>query len=221
VHNARKFAADLIQTALQEANIRWCGKVVYNKTSTKMATLVEHSSSPLARLLPRLLANSDNIYAEAITKTLGAKVYRRGSFKAGVLAIKDILQRPTGINFDAMNLVDGSGLSRYTLITPNQFTRLLYTMYHTPKLNKIYTNAFALAGARGTLSSRLSSFDTYENIHAKTGSMTGISALSGYITTRTNKNLLFTMLVNNTLLPVRKVKKIEDELCQIIVNYAQ
>jgi D-alanyl-D-alanine carboxypeptidase/D-alanyl-D-alanine-endopeptidase (penicillin-binding protein 4) len=221
VQNSRKFIGEFIQASLREAKVQWHGKIVYNKVPAHMAVLAEHKSLPLAKLLPKILANSDNLYAEAITKTLGAKLYQRGSFKAGVLAIKNILQKPTGINFDAMKLVDGSGLSRYTLISPNQFTRLLYTMYHSPKLKNIYMKAFAFAGIKGTLSSRLSSFDTYENIHAKTGSMTGVSALSGYLTTRNNKDLLFTMIVNNTLLPLSKVKKIEDELCQVIINYAQ
>ena len=221
IQNSRKFAHDFLTTTLAEEKIQLKGNIVYSKTPANMATLAVHYSLPLAKLLPKMLAESNNLYAEALIKTLGAELFHEGSFQTGVLAIKNILQKPTGINFDAMKLVDGSGVSRYTLITPNQFTRLLYTMYHTPKLKKHYVQALALAGATGFLKSRLASFDTYANIQAKTGTMTGVSALSGYITTRANRHLIFTMLVNNTLLPASTIKKVEDELCQVIANYAQ
>lgn len=220
IQNNRKFIQDVIKDAFINEKIQLKGKIIYSKAQANMNTLAVHSSSPLRQLLLKLLGRSNNTYAEALTKTLGAKVYHRGSFQAGALAIKDILQKPTGINFDAMNLVDGSGLSRYTLITPNQFSRLLYTMYHSPELKAPYMQALAYARTKGTLRARNVSFDKYANIKAKTGWMSGVSALSGYITTRSNKTLIFTMLVNNTLLPKSRIKQIEDKLCKVIVNYA-
>ena len=219
VKNPRKLAADLIVSTLRAENINFKGKVVYAKAPKNIHTLATHMSLPLSSLLSKVLGNSNNIYAEAITKTLGAKLYQHGSFRTGTLAIKAVLQQPTGINFAEINLVDGSGLSRYNLISPHQFARLLYTMYHSPSLRKPFANALALAGVKGTLRARLTAFDTNQHVRAKTGSFRGVSALSGYIKTTNHKILIFTMLVNNTVMPLRKVKKIEDELCQVLVNF--
>ena len=218
IRNPKKLAYDVLHNILLKKQIKLHGDITYARSPMDMDILIKHLSPPLSDLIKTILTDSNNVYAEALTKTMGATLFEEGSFQTGVLAIKNILQKPTGINFNTMNITDGSGLSRDNLVTPYHLARLLYVMYNEPKLSNIYLRSLSLAGIHGSLKDRCASFDTYQNIKAKTGTLNGVSALAGYLITRNNKVLILTFLINNNLIPNDTVKKVEDELCQLLIN---
>ncbi len=218
VKNPRLLAQKLILEALRNLNIKFSGKVKFNKVPDNLVKLAHHESEPLSVLLNAILADSDNLYAESLTKTLGAKLYGVGSFKTGALAVKNVLSNVTGIDFNQTRMLDGSGESRYNLITPLQLTRLLYTMQHEPKLGPHFRNALALSGVNGTLQKRFASFDTKANINAKTGTLTGVSTLAGYFKTRSHHNLIVTIMINHALDSNAMLKQFENELCYFLMN---
>lgn len=208
----------LIREALQRLGIEFKGKFVYGKVPAKLTKLAHHASEPLSVLLGAILGDSNNLYAESLTKTMGAKMYGTGSFKTGALAVRQTLSSMTGIDFSQMRLMDGSGASRYNLIAPEHLSRLLYTMHHEPKIGVHFREALAISGINGTLKSRFASFDTKANIKAKTGSLNGVSALSGYLTTRSNHQLIVTIMINHALENASILKQFENELCYLLVN---
>jgi D-alanyl-D-alanine carboxypeptidase/D-alanyl-D-alanine-endopeptidase (penicillin-binding protein 4) len=90
-----------------------------------------------------------------------------------------------------MVIVDGSGLSRYNLVTPAQFADFLCRMRQDFKCSKEFISSLSISGVDGTLKKTMNEKMLVSRVCAKTGSMTGISALVGYITTEEGKSSLF------------------------------
>lgn len=220
VSDPKKYVQEKIQEQLKKFDITFSGQIKFEASPSKLSKLVVHESKPLHELLVKVLAESNNIYSDSLTKVLGQKMYGKGSFHAGVLAIEQVLARPTGIDFSKLRLVDGSGISHYNLVTPEQLSRLLYTMVHDQVIGSYFREALALSGVNGTLKRRLASFDTKSHVRAKTGSMTGVSALSGYLETRNQKQLIVTIITNRALLSSSSLKQFEDEICYVLSGQA-
>lgn len=208
----------LIRETFEKLGIEFTGNFKYSKVPSNLHKLAHHKSEPLSVLLNAILGDSNNLYAESLTKTLGAELYGIGSFKTGALAVRQILSSITGIDFNQTRLLDGSGASRYNLLTPQHLSRLLYTMHHEPNLGSHFSEALSISGVNGTLRTRFASFDTKSSIKAKTGSLNGVSALSGYLTTRTGRELIITIMINQALDKGSALKQFENELCYFLVN---
>lgn len=218
VKNPRLQAQRLINEALEKLNIKLHGKIKFAKVPDNLSKAAHHESEPLNILLNAVLGDSNNLYAESLTKTLGAELYGKGSFKTGALAVQRILSQSTGIDFSQTRLLDGSGHSRYNLLTPLHLSRLLYTMQNEKKLGPHFRGALAVSGVNGTLQRRFASFDTKASIQAKTGSLNGVSALAGYLTTRSKRELIFTIMINQAMENSAALKRFEDELCYFLIN---
>jgi D-alanyl-D-alanine carboxypeptidase/D-alanyl-D-alanine-endopeptidase (penicillin-binding protein 4) len=77
-----------------------------------------------------------------------------------------------------------------------------------------------LSGVNGTLQRRFTSFDAKANIQAKTGTLNGVSALAGYLTTRSKRELIITIMINQAMENAAGLKRFENELCYFLVNQA-
>jgi D-alanyl-D-alanine carboxypeptidase/D-alanyl-D-alanine-endopeptidase (penicillin-binding protein 4) len=218
VKDPRLQAQHLILDALNKLNIKLTGKIKYAAVPVDLKRLARHSSEPLAVLLKPILGESNNLYAETLTKTLGAKIFGVGSFKTGSLAVQQILSQVTGIDFAQTRIMDGSGESRYNLLTPMHLTRLLYTMQQEPTLGIHFRNALAMSGMNGSLKNRFKTMSSADKIQAKTGSLNGVSTLAGYFTTRHNRELIVTIMINHAMENNALLKQFEEELCTLIVN---
>jgi serine-type D-Ala-D-Ala carboxypeptidase/endopeptidase (penicillin-binding protein 4) len=100
------------------------------------------------------------------------------------------------INSDNYSLVDGSGLSRHNLVTPKTLNDILTAMSNTPEKD-IYQTSLSLAGVNGTLKNRWQNTELQNNLWGKTGNLSGVIALSGYVKLPTQKSLVLSILVNN------------------------
>lgn len=218
VKNPRLNAQRLILEALDKLQIKLQGRVKFGPVPANLPKIADHYSEPLHVILSAILADSNNLYAESLTKTLGAQLYGVGSFKTGALAIQTILSQFTGIDFTQTKLLDGSGISRYNLLTPLHLSRLLYTMHHEQQIGPYFRDALSLSGVNGTLQRRFASFDTKATIQAKTGTLNGVSALSGYLTTRNKRELIITIMINHAMQNGAGLKRFENELCYFLAN---
>ena len=112
--------------------------------------LATHKSPPLTVILTKVLADSNNLYTESLTKTLGYTSESSGSFHAGTRAIKNILKDSLQkLNLSENRLSDGSGQSRYNLVTPSLIASLLYAMYHDP-LFEVFYGTLSVSGKTGS-----------------------------------------------------------------------
>ncbi len=182
----------------------------------KWTTLAEHESPPLIRGVEIINKHSQNLHAEMLLRTLGAEFRGVGTDEAGLEVVKDFIVS-AGIDTQGISLKDGCGLSRENLLTPRFQTSLLLALSSRPYFD-MFLNTLAVSGTDGTLRRRLAAQPVRGSIHAKTGTLNGVSTLSGYMTTRSGRVLAFSIFANNAAASMTRVKKTIDEICSLFVN---
>jgi D-alanyl-D-alanine carboxypeptidase/D-alanyl-D-alanine-endopeptidase (penicillin-binding protein 4) len=115
-----------------------------------------------------------------------------------------------------VQLVDGSGLSRADRAAPREVVRMLGTLRNQRGFPAFYAS-LPIAGRDGTLADRMRSGPARGRCHAKTGTLTGVSALSGYCTTRSGRTLAFSVLMNNA--NIYTARSIQDRVAQALAGY--
>ncbi|MGI8418312.1 MAG: D-alanyl-D-alanine carboxypeptidase/D-alanyl-D-alanine endopeptidase [Nakamurella sp.] len=220
VPDPTSYAGDVFRRALTAAGVRVEGR---NKNGTTPAadvhTVATHRSMTLGQILTPFLKLSNNMHAEALTKTLGAEATGTGSWGAGETVIKQWAQQE-GVDTSTTRMVDGSGLSRGDNLTTDAITQLLVKVQSEPWFTQWY-NALPIAGnpdrmVGGTLDHRMAGTPAANNLHGKTGSMTGVTALSGYLTDADGRKLVFSMLSNNYL---SSPQSVEDAVAVTLASY--
>ncbi|MFD0429982.1 D-alanyl-D-alanine carboxypeptidase/D-alanyl-D-alanine-endopeptidase [Streptomyces zhihengii] len=166
---------------------------------------------PLTELMHPFMKLSNNMHAEALTKTIGRTVSGAGTWDAGLAAVRTDLEG-RGVDIRGVRQADGSGLSRMNLFPAEALTTLLLSARGEPWYAAWY-DALPVACAPdravgGTLRSRMCSTPAALNARAKTGSLTGASALSGYVTDAAGRELVYSVVLNNYL--ASSVKSVED-----------
>ncbi len=138
-----------------------------------------------------------------------------GNWKDGLRVIKTFLADSASIDTTVLRLADGSGVSRYNLSSADQFIKLLSYMYHSNKKDEfIYT--LPNSGSKSTLKDRLELSDS--KIRAKTGHLSGVSCLSGYIFSDKYGPLAFSMLMNGYTGPAKPYKRLQDKIINLFLN---
>jgi D-alanyl-D-alanine carboxypeptidase/D-alanyl-D-alanine-endopeptidase (penicillin-binding protein 4) len=181
--------------------------------------LITYRSPPLASLAVTLMKLSQNLYAETLLKTLGA-ASGTPTFEGGRAIVRSTLaswQLPA----DELILVDGSGLSRYGYVTPELLVELLAHLDRDDKLRDSFKASLPIAGRDGTLATRLSGTAAEANARAKTGTMTNVRALAGYVTTRDGEPIAFSVLVNNFETPSEQITRIIDGMVVRLAEFSR
>ena len=158
--------------------------------------IVTHQSPPLSMLATTMMRLSQNLYAETLLKTIGADSAEPATAESGRAAVRSILQ---GWNIASGSLVqaDGSGLSRYNLITPEAMVAILVHVNRDGRLRSGFEATLPVAGRNGTLENRMRGTPAEGNARVKTGSLTGVRAMAGYVRTQDGETLAFTIFANN------------------------
>ncbi len=198
VHRPDLVAAAVFRAELARAGVQVGRATRSGNTPAGSRTLVARDwSMSVASLMVPFLKLSNNMHAEALTKAMGAVGGRPGSWSAGLARTRAYLAR-LGVPASAVRLVDGSGLTRGNRLTARGMTLLLYRVQR-----ETWFPAFAaglpVAGNRqrmvgGTLRYRMNGTRAANNARAKTGTLTGVTALSGYVRGRDGRRYVFAML---------------------------
>ena len=160
-------------------------------------------SPPFAEVAAHTLKPSQNQYTELILRTLGRTQppnaadsgAGRDDEERGLEIVRNFL-RQAGIGDNDVALSDGSGLSRNDLISANTTVQLL-TFMSKHKYFAQFRDALPIAGTDGTLRTRMRGTPAEGNVRAKTGSLSSVASLSGYVTTAGGEHLVFSMMLNN------------------------
>ncbi len=204
------YAVNLVTKDLASLGIKVSGKVMLGAMPNGTVVLAQHNSAPLSSLLTTMLKNSDNLYASAITKTMGLKHYGIGGDKAGAAAIMDYL---APYQLPLYKLEDGAGRSYYDLVTPMVMAQLLYQTSQNPALAKFLRSALPIVAVDGTLTD----FPTpllKGKIIAKTGTMTDTSALSGLMIAQSGHPLIFSLLIDDTPMNNHDLKLFQAQILE-------
>ncbi|MDI2032789.1 D-alanyl-D-alanine carboxypeptidase/D-alanyl-D-alanine-endopeptidase [Saccharopolyspora sp. TS4A08] len=201
VPDATAYATDLFARALAARGItvNGTGKAPAPEGARELAA---RDSMPLRELLVPFLKLSNNVHAEVLVKAMGRERAGEGTWEAGTGVVADAL-RGLGVDPAALRLVDGSGLSRMDGVTPDQLALLLDNAAQRPWAQAFH-DALPIAGVPermvgGTLRDRMVDTPAANNVHAKTGSLTGVTSLSGYVTAADGRRLVFSVVLNDFL----------------------
>jgi serine-type D-Ala-D-Ala carboxypeptidase/endopeptidase (penicillin-binding protein 4) len=177
-------------------------------------TLFTWTSPPLADIVPAFMGPSQNWIAEQLVKTVGAERGGDGSWSAGIDVHGRYLTDRVGIDPAAFFLRDGSGLSNQSLLTPAAIVALLEHAREQPWFATFLASLPRPGQAGGTLSSRLSGLE--DQVAAKTGTITHVNGLSGYMVTNAGRELSFSILTNATGSPDSAVREAMDRIVREI-----
>lgn len=218
IPNPVLYAKQQIKTILKGNNIAFNGNVIEGHKSNQAKIIATHQSDDLLTLLKHMLLESDNLYADSITKRLAYLLTGQGTYKQGAFAIKQILAKHTHLDMKQLELTDGAG-TRYNMMTPKQMIIFLSDLYQDEKLNPLFLSTLPRMGVSGTLKDRMKNTVLEKKVFAKTGSMHDISALSGYLEGPKGKIIIFSIISNNITGNLSKAKELEDKILLAVYSH--
>lgn len=196
VADGASYAAVVLREALALFGIEVTGGVAHGGLRGDAPLLATHYSDPLADVCRVSNKPSDNFVADSIFKALGRVRYGgAATLEKGARAVLDTL-KPFGINPGAVTLVNGSGLTYENRVRPAGIARLLRSVYLDLALAPEFISSLAIGGVDGTLRHRFRGDDMRRLVRGKTGTLSTVSALSGYVA-RNGRVLVFSILVND------------------------
>ncbi len=164
--------------------------------------------------------HSDNLSAEMTLYSLAASFNTYPVSAAEGLNVIDSLLTLCGIDEQNDVIADGSGVSRYNLLSAEQILSVLKYMYvNDPDLFQIYYKSLPVAGIDGTLGKRMIGTIAQGKVHAKTGTLRGVSCLSGYATGKNNHIIAFSILEQNFIDQTDYARFIQNKICELLCQY--
>ena len=208
----------VLKEMLQREGIVVNGEVSDGKVPLGAVVIATHLSPPLADILKLMNKPSDNAIAELIFKTLGAEVKGEpGTWQKGRQVIGEFLKEIG----EAFRVVDGSGLSRYNLVTTELLVDLLVFVYNDFELMPDYVASLPIAGVDGTLKNRMKGMRAEKMLRAKTGTLSGVSALAGYTVTANGEVLAFSILISHYAGPAAPARRIQDTIGNCLTRWSR
>ena len=184
----------------------------------RLRPLLRHESQPLATIAVDLMKRSQNLYAESLLQHLGA--ISGGTGMTGPAVAAAVLEA-WDIGRSQAIIADGSGLSRYNALSATGLLDVLARMWHDPRHRERFVTALPIAGRDGTLRRRMTGSAADGVVWAKTGSMTRVRALAGYVAPTGGQPIAFAILANNYAVPPGDVIDAIDAAVVAIAAYAR
>jgi D-alanyl-D-alanine carboxypeptidase/D-alanyl-D-alanine-endopeptidase (penicillin-binding protein 4) len=218
--DAPRFFVDTFQKYLEQGGITVTEPMVVessprNWQEGRFTVLGEHQSEPLSKLLQEMNKESNNFYAEMLLKTAAAEHYDTpGSTELGVSLVESFAEK-MNVDEESLVLSDGSGLASSTLITTEGLSKMMVKMRSNPYF-KTYKSSLGVAGKDGTLEYRFRDTPLEDNFHGKTGYISGVRALSGYMESSSGRPLVVSVITNNYTEPTSYIDSLQEEIIQKI-----
>jgi len=185
-------AAKTLDRSLRAAGVRISPAVALGAAPASATAVASVESPPLTRIVNTTDVYSDNFFAEMLLKLLGARLGGAGTTAAGA----KVVERFARSHGSGIHQVDGSGLTRSNRASPHQVVDLLDSVKSTPAGEDLIQD-MALAGHEGTVADRMHGTAAYGRCRTKTGTLTGVSNLSGYCFNRDGKLMIFSILMGS------------------------
>jgi D-alanyl-D-alanine carboxypeptidase/D-alanyl-D-alanine-endopeptidase (penicillin-binding protein 4) len=223
VDDPARFAAQALKEALLRRGIvsdgqaiarhRWPGAPALPPLTGDLVT--ERVSPPLGEAAQVVDKVSQNLHAELLLRDVALKLSGTGTREGGLDELARFL-KTAGVDADSYRFSDGSGLSRYNIVTPHAIATLLHYMADSP-VKEQWMSLLPVGGVDGSLRTRFQAVRLNGEIHAKTGSLTHVSALSGYAVRKDGSTVEFSILVNNYGVSTAAIRELIDRLAAAIL----
>lgn len=214
-------SAKVLSEELISQNVRIEGIIVAGTTPSGSREIAYNSRS-MIDVLYNMNKVSDNQSAITVFKVIGANYKTTpGTLKNGSAAVIDFLSA-IGISRSNYEILEGSGLTRYNYVTSDLYIQILKYMYDDVKNFDAFYSTLPIGGIDGTLRDRMLGTEAEKNIHAKTGTINGVSTLTGYAISRDNEPIIFYIAMNgfsgSNSKPYRKK---QDDICDLICRLSR
>lgn len=222
IFNAPMFFLDTFKKYLEDGSIKVNGDLIVDDQpqdwdSGQYKILAEHQSVPLRKLLKQVNKESDNFYTEMLLKTAAAEHFdATGSTELGLSLVQDFAD---SMQMDTTNIVmnDGSGMAPSTLVTTEDLTKLLINMRQHPHYD-VYKNSLSVSGVDGSLENRFDGAEMKGKVLGKTGYISGVRTLSGYLEASSGQTLAFSIAANNYTVETSYIDYVEDKIVRKLYN---
>ena len=184
-------------------------------------TILHVVRTALPTALERCNMESENLYAESLLKRIGREVTRSpGSWNTGAAVVRMHLIERLGPEAGSDAIVaDGSGMSRENRVTTRLLAQWLRSLQADERTSEIFFASLPRAGQEGTLDKRFSGVKLNNDVRAKSGYLSGVSALSGYVTDpATGRRAVFSIIANDkpNSIPLTDVRKLEEKIVALL-----
>ncbi len=169
----------------------------------------------IEQVLERMMKKSDNFFAESLFYQLGRLSGKRYAGRKECATFVDVLIRHLGMNPSNYQIADGSGLSLYNYVSPELLVRLLTYAWQNEQIRQCLLPSLPIAGVDGTLEKRMRKTPAEGRIMAKTGTVDGISSLSGYATSAEGHVLVFS-IINQGIQKTSQGRDWQDKVCAVL-----
>jgi D-alanyl-D-alanine carboxypeptidase/D-alanyl-D-alanine-endopeptidase (penicillin-binding protein 4) len=204
--------ADKLKEQFPESSIVGGG----NRPTPAEAKPVASIRHSLPEVIRQMNKESDNLSAEMLLLALAGQSGLPATTEKGIDVLKNFI-RQTGLNPEDYSIADGSGLSHANCLTPELLVTVLKHVYETADF-PTFKSSLPEAGIDGTLKNRMKNTSACRKIFAKTGTLTGISNLSGYVEASNGHLLAFSIMIQNFTLKSREVNtRYIDKICEHLV----
>ena len=215
IHEPTLFTGTLFKESLAKYGVQ-VGHIKRGTKVNESETIAIHYSDPLIASATNLMNESDNLTAELLIKIIGRGNQIEGNWKDGLDSVKTLLSDSAGIDTSRIRLVDGSGVSRYNLTSPDQLTRFLKWSFNS-KYKDDFISTLASGGNKdGTMEKRLEKEGNL--IRAKTGGLSGVSNLSGYIFSPKHGPLAFSILISGYTGSSYQAIQLQNKIVQLFAH---
>ncbi len=215
------YCGTLLREMLARRGVALQGKVRYGEVPEEATEIVTHVSPPLSRILWEMNKPSDNLIAELLLKTLGAELKGSpGTGQKGLQVINEFLIE-IGMDSEDYAIADGSGASRYNLVTASLLTDLLIYMFRDFTVMPEYLASLPVGGVDGTLAWRMRGMSAEGVLRAKTGTLRGVTTLAGYTTTADGEIVVFSILVSNYIGSANPRRFLQDRIGDILTRFSR
>ena len=215
------YCGTLLREMLAERGVTLYGTVRYGEVPEEAVEISQHISPPLSRILWEMNKPSDNLIAELLLKTIGAELRGApGTAEKGLGVISNLLGI-IGMDRRYYTFADGSGVSRYNLVTASLLTDLLVYMFRNFTVMPEYLASLPVGGVDGTLTRRMRGMTSEGVLRAKTGTLRGLTALAGYTVTADAETVAFSIIVSNYLGSVSPRRALQDKIGDILTQFSR
>ncbi len=217
ISNPPVYIANILRNKLIVNGIKVKKSSIKGTAPAKVKEITE-SYILLKNLIKEINKHSDNYLAECLFKTIGAVATgKQGNSFYSTQTILRFIQ-DNGIYSKGTSVVDGSGISRFDQITVGAIVGLLQKMYFNLNLFEDFYNSLSIAGVDGTLEHRMRKTAAENNFHGKTGTLNGVSSLSGYVKTKSGDELIVSMLFEFNRHGANFYRELQDKIVELIAD---
>jgi len=211
VPDPQRYAGEVFFRALQAHGVSVAGGITVGVTPASARAVWTHESEPMPQLLEDFWWPSDNLMGELFLKRLGVLHSGAPGTDANGIPVENEFLKSIGVDPKTVTISDGSGLSQYDRITPRDLLTILQYDWNSP-LRGVVLDALPLSGVRGTLRSAYVGTPAEKNVFAKTGSISHVRTVSGFIRTRRHGTVTFSFMLDDFMEDAAGLAKIRADL---------